>query len=439
MTWRWCLVAAMTLVPGLSWVLVWAYTENVRDRWVERGKEYSQRLVWAEESRDRLEQDNGNLSRRLDEAEAARDRSARRLRLSEQDYSSLRQVLNEQSSERILALLEQQNNGLRLRLGMAQANVSRLQDENERLRVTPPRAALEEVDRLRDENGALAEQSKALGDENMDLEDEVGRLRADNAALGELGILQRVSTTWISGFAVAGLLAFTVLQHYTGRLAFVDAVRSERDQLKTQLQELARRTDGLEEAAVERDAVRSERDQLKTQLQELARRTDGLEEAAVERDRLKRRVKRLENKAAGAARERDQLKTRLQEVEGERDGLQTRVRRLQHEAAELANVVRERDRLRTRLREVEVERDGLQRRVRHLEREAAEFANRRAEPGSHAAGLALLGLVPPVTPETARTAYRRLSRTIHPDVCKGPEAGRLMRLATECYERIVKT
>ena len=224
MTWRWCLVAAMTLAPGLSWVLVWAYTENVRDRWVERGKEYSQRLAWAEESRDRLEQDNGNLSRRLDEAEAARDRSARRLRLSEQDYSSLRQVLNEQGSERILALLEQQNNGLRLRLGMAQANVSRLQDENERLRVTSPRAALEEVDRLRDENGALAEQSKALGDENMDLEDEVGRLRVDNAALGELGILQRVSTTWISGFAVAGLLAFTVLQRYTGRLAFVDAV-----------------------------------------------------------------------------------------------------------------------------------------------------------------------------------------------------------------------
>ena len=419
MTSRWCLAAVLTLAPVLSWVVAWLYTENVRDRLVERGEEYSQRLVWAEAARDRLKQDNRNLESRLAKAEAAQDRSAESLRLLKQDYSALREVL-ESSEDRRLALLEQQNRSLRSRL----VPLSRLEDENERLRETSPRAALEEVDRLRDENNILAGERMALAEENMGLEDEVGRLRGDNSDLGELHILQRVSTTWMAGFAVAGLLAFTALQHYTARITFVDAVRSERDRLRMQLQELAR-----------------ERDRLRTRLEAVEAERDESKAAAVERDRLKRRVKRLEGKAAGAvdiARERDRLRTRLEAVEAERDGLQIKVRHLEHDAAGTVNVVHERDRLRTRLREVEVERDALQRRVRRLEREAAEFANGRAEPGGHAAGLALLGLRPPVTPEMARTAYRKVSRTIHPDVCKGPEASRLMRLATECYERIVK-
>ena len=107
---------------------------------------------------------------------------------------------------------------------------------------------------------------------------------------------------------------------------------------------------------------------------------------------------------------------------------------MENEAVGFVNTARERDQLKTRLRGAEAERDDLRRRVRHLENEAA----RRADPGGYAAGLALLGLRPPVTPQTMRTAYLKVSKTIHPDVCKGPEANRLMRLATECYEGIAK-
>ena len=138
-----------------------------------------------------------------------------------------------------------------------------------------------------------------------------------------------------------------------------------------------------------------------------------------ERDHLQTRLEKLE--------------TRLQGAEAERSDLKTRVRRLQNEAAAFAEAVRERDQW---LRGAEAENDRLKRRVRRLENEAA--TNRRAGSGDYAAGLALLGLQSPFTHEAARTAYRNVSRTIHPDVCKGPEANRLMRLATECYERITK-
>ena len=136
------------------------------------------------------------------------------------------------------------------------------------------------------------------------------------------------------------------------------------------------------------------------------------------------------------ARERDRLITRLQGIETQRDDLKRRIKYLENEAAGLVDTARERDQLKTRLQEAEAERDDLKRRVRRLQNEAT--ANRREDPGGYAAGLALLGLRPPFTHQTARTAYRKVSRTIHPDVCKGPEASRLMRLATECYERIAK-
>ena len=227
---------------------------------------------------------------------------------------------------------------------------------------------------------------------------EADGLRDANRTLAGLNSIQRASAMWISALAIAGLLGFTVLQHYTARIAFVDAVRIERDRLKTRLKELTLELDGFMHASAERNA-------------------------------LKHRVKYL-------ARERDRLMTRLQGIETQRDDLKRRIKYLENEAAGLADTARERDQLKTRLQEAEAERDDLKRRVRRLENEAT--ANRRADPGGYAAGLALLGLRPPFTHQTARTAYRKVSRTIHPDVCKGPEASRLMRLATECYERIAK-
>ena len=43
--------------------------------------------------------------------------------------------------------------------------------------------------------------------------------------------------------------------------------------------------------------------------------------------------------------------------------------------------------------------------------------------------LVVLGVSPDVRPHEVDAAYRRLMRTVHPDVCRGPEAGRLSRQA----------
>lgn len=431
MTSRWCLAAALALVPALSWTLLWNHTEGLRQRLVEQGEDYSRRLKEQREAQDRFEQNNRRLRRRLDERSEALTGLDRRLRLVEQDNIGLREVLREQGERRLL-LLEQQNTDLRQFLAEQDEALGLLQEDNGRLRSASPRAAIEEADRLGGENTALREEMERLRDENTALQEGADRLGGENRALQELGILQRVSTTWLSAFAVTGLLAFTVLQHYTARISFVDWVRSERDQWKTRFEELTLRMDELKQAAAERDFLKAR-----------------IQKAEAELEGMKRKVKRSKNEAAEFAnttRERDELRTRLREAEAERDSLNRRVSRLKSETFAFANTVRERDQLKTRLQVAEAARDDLRRRVgrledevRSLENEAAEFANRRAEPGSYAAGLALLGLRPPITPETARTAYRRVSRTIHPDVCKGPEASRLMRLATECYERIANT
>ena len=51
----------------------------------------------------------------------------------------------------------------------------------------------------------------------------------------------------------------------------------------------------------------------------------------------------------------------------------------------------------------------------------------------------ILGIEAGATRESAKGAYRKLARTLHPDVCPGPEANRLMTLATACYEELPKT
>lgn len=35
-------------------------------------------------------------------------------------------------------------------------------------------------------------------------------------------------------------------------------------------------------------------------------------------------------------------------------------------------------------------------------------------------------------------AYKRLARTVHPDVCRGPESVRLMKLAVDCRDLLLK-
>ena len=437
MTSRWCLAAALMLSPALSLVLVVTHTEGLRQRLVEQGR-----------AQARLEERNRTLHRRLmnrAEAHAELEEHNWRLRLVDQDNTGLRQRLVEQG--RAQARLEEHNRTLRQRLvELAQARF----DEG----VTKP---LEELERRlrqaeQDNKGLLqrlvehgevqpgpeqdndwtlrtastAAARAAAGDAHR----EADRLRDENAALEELDAIQRTAGTWISTLAVAGLLGFVASPALY--------VNRGRDRLKSRLKQLRFEVNGLKHAAAERDELKhrvtgleneaadfaktaQEHDRLKTRLQG----------SDAERDELKRRIRRLKKESVGyanTARERDQLKTRLQEADAERDELKRRVGRLS----------RERDQLRTRLQEADGARDDLRRRVRHLENEAAGFANRRADPDRYDAGLAVLGLRPPVTPEAARTAYHKVSRTIHPDVCKGPEATRLMRLATECYERIAK-
>ena len=54
----------------------------------------------------------------------------------------------------------------------------------------------------------------------------------------------------------------------------------------------------------------------------------------------------------------------------------------------------------------------------------------------HARGL--LGLKEGATEPEVATAYRRLMQTVHPDVCKGPEAARLAHDATEARNAVLK-
>ena len=401
-----CLAAALMLSPALSLVLVWTHTEGLR-----------QRLVEEEEARARLEEDirilrstpsepaNGsveNLRRRVDEMVAtfASWQLPRKPDAPDGD----------QTTARVDPMRPDVAVPPSWRFPPLQAMVV---DPEHALVMIDAHAVIAEADRLRRAytgagvplswQSALARRRTIVDPEHALVMTraalaEADGLRAANTVLAELNSIERTSAMWISALAIAGLLGFTVLQHYTARIAFVDAVRTERDRLKTRLTKL------------------------KLQM-------DSLMHASAERNDLKHRVKRL-------ARERDQLTTRLQGIETQRDDLKRRIRRLENEAAGFADTARERDLLKSRLQGAEAERDDLKLRVRRLENEAA--ANRRADPGDYAAGLALLGLRPPFTHQTARAAYRKVSRTIHPDVCEGPEATRLMRLATECYERIAR-
>ena len=395
MTSRWCLAAALMLSPALSLALVLTHTEGLRKRLVEQGRAPAP-----------LEERNRTLHRRLmeqAEAHAELEEHNWRLRLVDQDNTGLRQRLVEQG--RAQARLEEHNRTLRQRLvEQAQARF----DEG----VTKPLEELERRLRLveQDNKGLLqrlVEQGEvqpveqdndwtlrtastaSARDAARDARREADRLRDEKTALEELDTIQRTAGTWIYTLAVAGLLGFM---------------------------------------APPALYVTRGRDHVKSRLKQLRFEINGFKHAAAERDELKHRVTRLKNEAAEfakTAQEHDQLKIRLH-------------KKLESEAARLANIAQERDQLKTRLHEAHAQRDDLKRRVRHLENEAAGFANRRADPDRYDAGLALLGLRPPVTHETARTAYHKVSRTIHPDVCKGPEASRLMRLATESYERITK-
>ena len=434
MTSRWCLAAALMLSPALSLALVLTHTEGLRQRLVEQGRAPAP-----------LEERNRTLHRRLmeqAEAHAELEEHNWRLRLVDQDNTGLRQRLVEQG--RAQARLEEHNRTLRQRLvEQAQARF----DEG----VTKPLEELEQRLRLveQDNKGLLqrlVEQGEVQpGPEQdndwtlrtastasaraaaLDARREAGRLRDEKTALEELDTIQRTAGTWIYTLAVAGLLGFMAPPALY--------VTRGRDHVKSRLKQLRFEINGFKHAAAERDELKHRVTRLKNEAAEFAK-------TAQEHDQLKIRLhKKLESEAArlaNIAQERDQLKTRLDKAHAQRNDLKRKVRELESEAARLANIAQERDQLKTRLHEAHAQRDDLKRRVRHLENEAAGFANRRADPDRYDAGLALLGLRPPVTHETARTAYHKVSRTIHPDVCKGPEASRLMRLATECYERITK-
>ena len=55
------------------------------------------------------------------------------------------------------------------------------------------------------------------------------------------------------------------------------------------------------------------------------------------------------------------------------------------------------------------------------------------------AGLMLFGLTLEDISETKIVeAYRRFARTVHPDVCRGPEAERLMKLGTEMRDFLLQ-
>ena len=392
-----CLAAALMLSPALSLALVWTHTEGLR-----------QRLVEQEEAQARLEEDNSRLrSAQSEPGDGSVENLRRRVDEMVAVFGSwmLPRKPAASDGDQTTARVDQMRPDVAVPPPWRFTPPMALMDPEQALVMTEARAVIAEADRLRGAaaglplswQSALARRrTYAATDPEQALAmvraviAEADRLRDANTALAELNPFQRASAMWISALAIAGLLGFTVLHHYTARIAFVDAVRTERDRLKT----------GLKALKLE---------------------MDGLMHASAERNDLKHRVRRL-------ARERDQLKTRLQGIEAERDNLKRRVRRLENEAAGFADTARERDQLKTRLQGAEVEIDDLKRRVRRLEN----------APGVYAAGLALLGLRPPFTRQTARAAYRKVSKTLHPDVCKGPEANRLMCLATECYERIAK-
>ena len=54
------------------------------------------------------------------------------------------------------------------------------------------------------------------------------------------------------------------------------------------------------------------------------------------------------------------------------------------------------------------------------------------------AAAAILGLGLKFDSKDVEAAYRRTSRTVHPDVCHGPEGKRLFRLATQAREFLLK-
>ena len=364
-----CLAVALMLSPALSLALVWTHTEGLR-----------QRLVEQEEAQARLEEDNRRLrSAQSEPGDGSVENLRRRVDEMVAVFGSwmLPRKPAASDGDQTTARVDPMRPDVAVPPPWRFTPPMALMDPEQALVMTEARAVIAEADRLRGAaaglplswQSALArrrtnvatdpEQALAMARAAIA---EADRLRDANTALAELNPFQRASAMWISALAIAGLLGFTVLQHYTARIA-----------------------------------------------------------ASAEGDDLKHRVRRL-------ARERDQLKTRLQGIEAERDDLKRRVRRLENEAAGFADTARERDQLKTRLQGAEAERDELKRRVRRLE----------IAPGVYAAGLALLGLRPPFTRQTARAAYRKVSKTLHPDVCKGPEANRLMCLATECYERIAK-
>ena len=49
----------------------------------------------------------------------------------------------------------------------------------------------------------------------------------------------------------------------------------------------------------------------------------------------------------------------------------------------------------------------------------------------------ILGLAPRHTMQDVTTAFKRLASTVHPDVCHGPEADRLIKLALNARNAIV--
>ncbi len=51
----------------------------------------------------------------------------------------------------------------------------------------------------------------------------------------------------------------------------------------------------------------------------------------------------------------------------------------------------------------------------------------------------LLGVEPNATGNEIADAYRRLMQTVHPDVCKGPEAERLAQQATDARKMLAST
>ena len=57
-----------------------------------------------------------------------------------------------------------------------------------------------------------------------------------------------------------------------------------------------------------------------------------------------------------------------------------------------------------------------------------------------AIAITILGIEPEYEfdPDAVQAAYRRLCRTVHPDVCDGPEAARLLSLATDSRDLLLE-